>query len=85
MILFDILQLNVLISEEGRALIAGFSQSFLTNSSFSMSTPGQIGGSLPWMAPEMLEDYHEATAAQDVWAFAMMALVTFSPICAGSS
>ena len=34
------------------------------------------------MAPEMLEDYCEATAPQDVWAFAMTALVISSPICA---
>ena len=32
------------------------------------------------MAPEML-DGGEATASQDVWAFAMTALVPFSPIC----
>jgi len=30
----------------------------------------------------MFDVYHETTAAQDVWAFAMTALVTFSPICA---
>ena len=34
------------------------------------------------MAPEMFEVYHETTAAQDVWAFAMTALVIFSPTCA---
>jgi len=32
------------------------------------------------MAPEMFGIYHETTAAQDVWAFAMTALVTISPI-----
>ena len=34
------------------------------------------------MAPEAL-DGGEATGARDVWAFAMTALVTFSPICTG--
>ena len=33
------------------------------------------------MAPEMLEPYGEATAARDVWAFGMTALVTIFPIC----
>ena len=47
-----------------------------------MSTPEHAGGSLPWMAPELFEVYREATAAQDVWAFAMTALVIFSPTCA---
>ncbi|KIM61394.1 hypothetical protein SCLCIDRAFT_1216059 [Scleroderma citrinum Foug A] len=73
----DVRGCNVLISEEGQALIADFGLSFLTNSSFSISISGQIGGSLPWMAPETLEG-SEATAAQDVWAFAMTALELFT-------
>ena len=64
----------MLISEEGRALLTDFGLSSLTNSSFSMPTPAHISGTLPWMAPEML-DSGEVTAAQDVWAFAMLALV----------
>ncbi|KIM61181.1 hypothetical protein SCLCIDRAFT_49614, partial [Scleroderma citrinum Foug A] len=46
----DVKGLNVLISGEGQALLTDFRPSFLTNSSFSMSTPGTS----PWMAPEML-------------------------------
>lgn len=45
---------------------------------FCLSVPGQVGGSLPWMAPEMLEPYGEATAARDVWAFGMTALELFT-------
>ncbi|KIM68464.1 hypothetical protein SCLCIDRAFT_105575 [Scleroderma citrinum Foug A] len=78
----DIKGLNVLVTEEGKALLTDFGLSFLTNSSFSMSTPGHTGGSLPWMAPELFEVQYEPTAAQDVWAFAMTALVIFPPICA---
>ncbi|KIM53149.1 hypothetical protein SCLCIDRAFT_139595, partial [Scleroderma citrinum Foug A] len=73
----DIKGFNVLISEEGRALLTDFGLSFLTNSSFSMSTPGHFGGKLPWMAPEMLNG-GEATAARDVWAFAMTVLELFT-------
>ncbi|KIM61269.1 hypothetical protein SCLCIDRAFT_1182000, partial [Scleroderma citrinum Foug A] len=74
----DVKGLNVLVTEEGRALLTDFGLSFLTNSSFSMSAPGHIGGSLPWMAPEMLEPDGEVTAARDVWAFGMTALELFT-------
>ncbi|KIM61182.1 hypothetical protein SCLCIDRAFT_122637 [Scleroderma citrinum Foug A] len=77
----DMKGVNVFISEEGQARIGGFHLSFLTNSSFSMSNAGQIAGSLPWMAPEMFKAHYEVTAAQDVWAFAMTALVTFPRLC----
>ncbi|KAL4066213.1 kinase-like domain-containing protein [Scleroderma citrinum] len=73
----DVKGLNVLISEDGRALLTDFGLSFLTDSTFSMSTPGRIEGSLPWIPPEML-DGGEASAARDVWAFAMTALELFT-------
>jgi len=44
-----------------------------------MSTPGNFGATLPWLAPEML-DGGKATAARDVWAFGMTALVSLLPI-----
>ena len=47
-----------------------------------MSTPGKIGGTLPWMAPEMLDGDGAKTAAGDVWGFGMTVLVPLSPICA---
>ena len=73
----------MLVTEEGQALLTDFGLSLLTNSSFSMSAPGHIGGSLPWMAPEMLEPYGEVTAARDVWAFGMTTLVSLLPIFTG--
>ncbi|KIM61203.1 hypothetical protein SCLCIDRAFT_122635, partial [Scleroderma citrinum Foug A] len=76
----DVKGFNVLISEEGRTLLTDFGFSFLTNSSFSMPTLAHSGGTLPWFAPEML-DGGEANAAQDVWAFAMTALVHSGHLC----
>ncbi|KAL4066210.1 kinase-like domain-containing protein [Scleroderma citrinum] len=73
----DVKGANVLISEDGRALLTDFGLSFLTDSTFSMSTPGRVGGSLPWIPPEML-DGGEASTAGDVWAFAMTALELFT-------
>ena len=79
----------MLISENGRALLTDFGLSFLTDSSFSLSAPQKVGGSLPWMAPEILDDYStkpsatrdyysaKPSAAGDVWSFAMTALVSF--------
>ncbi|KAL4064354.1 kinase-like protein, partial [Scleroderma citrinum] len=71
----DVKGLNVLISSDGRALLTDFGLSLLTNSSFSMPTPAEIGGSIAWLAPEML-DGGEPSATRDVWAFAMTALVS---------
>ena len=67
-------KLNVLISPEGRAVLTDFGFSRIANSSFSM--PYLCGGgTLRWMAPEIL-DTGEATAAADVWAFGMTCLVS---------
>ncbi|KAG6331546.1 hypothetical protein ID866_7546 [Astraeus odoratus] len=70
----DLKGLNVLVSDDGRALLTDFGYSALSKSSFSMTMAlVPRGGSLPWMAPEMLED-DEVSAAGDVWAFGMTAL-----------
>ena len=82
------LQHNVLISSDNQALLTDFGLSFLANSSFSLSAPIKAGGKWPWMAPEMLDDgvngndgvHRQASAAGDVWSFAMTALVSFG-IC----
>lgn len=42
-----------------------------------MSVSGPQGGTLNWMAPEMLENGDASTEA-DVWAFGMTALVRIS-------
>ena len=71
----------MLLSENGRALLTGFGLSFLTNSPFGLSTVKQSSGSLPWMAPEMLDDDSaKPSAAGDVWSFAMTALVSFDHV-----
>ena len=67
-------QYNVLISQEGHALLADFGFSHVVNSSFSMSN-SPSGGTLRWMAPEILES-NEPTAPGDVWAFGMTCLVS---------
>ena len=77
-VLFDMVsfQCNVLISPEGHALLTDFGLSRVVNSSFNVpSLPG--GGTLRWMAPEIL-DGTESTAAGDVWAFGMTCLVSTS-------
>ena len=69
------LQLNVLISNDGRPLLVDFGLSFIVNSS---DIEGGRGGTLRWMAPEQLEPDEctaLATAQADVWAFGMTALV----------
>ncbi|KAL4070278.1 kinase-like domain-containing protein [Scleroderma citrinum] len=68
---------NVLISEDGQALLADFRISLYCNSLFSMSTSDYIGSALNWMAPEIL-DGCAASLEADVWAFGMMGLELFT-------
>ncbi|KIM68386.1 hypothetical protein SCLCIDRAFT_39501, partial [Scleroderma citrinum Foug A] len=51
----DLKGLNVLVSNDRRGLLSDFGYSAITKSTFSMQidSPCQ-GGSLPWMAPELL-------------------------------
>ncbi|KAG6329386.1 hypothetical protein ID866_9703 [Astraeus odoratus] len=65
---------NVLISDDGRALLTDFGLSYIVDSSFSWSTPGGLGGTISWMAPESLDGHDDPSAATDVWGFAMTAL-----------
>ncbi|KAI6101175.1 kinase-like domain-containing protein [Pisolithus sp. B1] len=68
---------NVLISDDGRPLLADFGFSYLTNSSFSVPVPEEFGGTVRWMAPEMFE-FGRPSAATDVWSFGMTALELFT-------
>jgi len=74
-----LLQVNVLISDNGEALLTDFGYSVAVDSSFSMSMSSQGGGkgTLRWMAPEIL-DGSDASAEADVWSFGMTALVRCS-------
>ncbi|KAI6011821.1 kinase-like domain-containing protein, partial [Pisolithus marmoratus] len=52
----DLKGFNVLISDEGHALLTDFGLSYLVNSSFSMTSRERHGGTLRWMAPEFLDE-----------------------------
>ncbi|KAG6329871.1 hypothetical protein ID866_9217 [Astraeus odoratus] len=71
----DVKGRNVLISNEGNALLTDFGLSCLANSSFSMTKSNPIGGSVRWSAPEIL-DGAMPSAATDVWSFGMTALLS---------
>ncbi|KAG6332056.1 hypothetical protein ID866_7033 [Astraeus odoratus] len=73
----DIKGHNVLISDDGRALLSGFHLATFVNSSLSMPMSGNIGGMINWMAPEIL-DGGGASAEGDVWAFGMTTLELFT-------
>ncbi|KAI6017968.1 kinase-like domain-containing protein [Pisolithus microcarpus] len=74
----DLKGFNVLISPEGRALLSDFGLSTLVVSSFSMSMSRPTGGSVRWMAPEVISSFANAGAKGDVWAFGMTALELFT-------
>ncbi|KAI6011822.1 kinase-like domain-containing protein [Pisolithus marmoratus] len=71
---------NILISDEGHALLTDFGLSYLVNSSFSMTVHDRCGGTLNWMAPELLdvEGNVVKTSAGDVWSFGMTVLELFT-------
>ncbi|KAG6330883.1 hypothetical protein ID866_8208 [Astraeus odoratus] len=74
----DLKGLNVLIAEDGRALLTDFGLSYLGDSSFSISIPlvGE-GCTLNWASPEILDGCRTAPKA-DVWAFGMTTLELFT-------
>lgn len=74
-----VMQANVLISDDGKALLTDFGFSVAVNSSFSMamSRAGGTKGTVRWMSPEILDGAAVSPEA-DVWAFGMTALVCFS-------
>ncbi|KIM68492.1 hypothetical protein SCLCIDRAFT_1184336, partial [Scleroderma citrinum Foug A] len=75
----DLKGTNILISDDGRALLCDFGLSSLVTSTFSMTVECRRGGSLPWTAPECLaSDEWHVTAARDVWAFGMTTLEMFT-------
>ncbi|KAG1715684.1 hypothetical protein ID866_1488 [Astraeus odoratus] len=73
----DLKGMNVLVSNDRRALLTDFGFSTLTKSSFSMDVIPPRGGSFAWMAPELLDDYVTSVAG-DVWAFGMTILELFT-------
>ncbi|KAI6001265.1 kinase-like domain-containing protein [Pisolithus albus] len=73
----DLKGANVLMSDDGRPLLADFGFSYLTNSSFSVPVSEEFGGTIRWMAPEMFE-FGKPSAEADVWSFGMTALELFT-------
>ncbi|KAL4066192.1 kinase-like domain-containing protein [Scleroderma citrinum] len=73
----DLKGLNVLVSDDCRGLLSDFGLSSLTTSTLSMTVDLPRGGSLPWMAPELLDDYGRSSEG-DVWAFGMTILELFT-------
>ncbi|KIM61191.1 hypothetical protein SCLCIDRAFT_122578, partial [Scleroderma citrinum Foug A] len=75
----DLKGANVLISDNGEALLTDFGFSVAVNSSFSMAMSRTAGtkGTLRWMSPEIL-DGDEISPEADVWAFGMTALELFT-------
>ena len=74
-----VLQANVLISDDGRPLLADFGYSFIVNSSFSMEIESRKSGTLRWTAPEYFHEEGPITAEGDIWAFGMTTVVRLSP------
>ncbi|KAG6327080.1 hypothetical protein ID866_12010, partial [Astraeus odoratus] len=70
---------NVLVSDDGRALLTDFGLSYLVASSFSMAGSIHGGGTFNWMAPESFDDL-SITPQRDVWAFGMTALELFTRV-----
>jgi len=68
------MQSNVLISQERNALLTDFGLSRVVDSSQKLIRINMCGGTLNWMAPELL-DGGEVSAEADVWAFGMTAMV----------
>ena len=68
-------QKNVLISEDGHALLADFGLLLLIENAFSLTAAAPIHPTVRWLSPEQITNDGKATTQSDVWAFGMTALV----------
>ena len=73
-------QSNVLISDEGHALITDFGYTSLANASFNMTVVAPKGGTMNWMSPEIIESIGTEHGCSisiegDIWAYGMSCLV----------
>lgn len=67
---------NVLISNDGHALLAGFGSACFSNSSFDISFPADDVGLRHHSPPESFSNENcKLSAAGDIWSFGMTALV----------
>jgi len=83
MLIISCAKANVLISSSGQPLLADFGLSYVVSSIASMSfgTLNRGGGTLRWMAPELLVDAEDAiipTIESDIWAYGMVIYVRLS-------
>ncbi|KAG6329787.1 hypothetical protein ID866_9302, partial [Astraeus odoratus] len=69
---------NVMVSEEGQALLADYGLLSLIESSFDTTVAPPIHSTIRWMSPERIESDGEISAPADVWAFGMTALELFT-------
>ncbi|KAG6328311.1 hypothetical protein ID866_10778 [Astraeus odoratus] len=69
---------NVLVANDGRAILGDFGLSSLFETSFDTSVAAPIRPTIRWMAPEDIENFGNPTTASDVWAFGMTALELFT-------
>ena len=69
---FLIQEENVLIADDGRTLLTDFGLSFIAEPSVT-TAPDRVGGTLRWMAPEVLDD--AIFPRSDVWSYGMTILV----------
>ncbi|KAL4077396.1 kinase-like domain-containing protein [Scleroderma citrinum] len=64
---------NIMITQDGRALVADYGISTLLNDDFVSTTSDSSHDPnwIRWMSPETMENYRDTTTADDVWAFGM--------------
>ncbi|KAG6329189.1 hypothetical protein ID866_9900 [Astraeus odoratus] len=69
---------NVMVSEEGHALLVDFGLLYLVESSFDTTVAAPTHSTIRWMSPERIESGGEISAPADVWAFGMTAMELFT-------
>ncbi|KAL4079173.1 kinase-like domain-containing protein [Scleroderma citrinum] len=69
---------NVLISEDGRALLTDYRLSSVIETAFSLTAAAPIHPTVRWLSPEQIRNDGKATTQADVWAFGMTALELFT-------
>ena len=84
-------QENVLISQDGRALLADFGIARLLSNGVTIAGTSNFKGSIRWMAPELLtsaglaREHQLHTNETDVWAFGMTIYVRSSCYIKGTT